>query len=111
MNLVLAKDKSFFLCYEENYKEQMSINDFMFCQVMQDEAICTKVLNILLQDFFDIGTIKVSTSQATIENHPKLKFVHLDVLATDDNLPSQFKSIHFTCNNSFKVLFLGHINI
>jgi len=59
-------------------------NDFMFCQVMKDEAICTKVLTILLQDFFDIGTIKVSTSQATIENHPELKFVRLDVLATDE---------------------------
>ena len=59
-------------------------NDFMFCQVMQDEAICTKVLNILLQNFFDIGTINVSIPQATIENHPELKFVRLDVLATDE---------------------------
>ena len=59
-------------------------NDFMFCQVMQDEAICTKVLNTLLKDFFDVGTIKVSTPHATIENHPELKFVRLDVLATDE---------------------------
>ena len=59
-------------------------NDFMFCQVMQDETICTKVLNILLKDFFDIGTIKVTTPHATIENHPELKFVRLDVLATDE---------------------------
>jgi len=68
----------------EKFQSLTIKDDFMFCQVMQDEAICTKVLNILLQDYFKIGKIKLAKSQATIKNHPELKFVRLDVLAIDE---------------------------
>ena len=59
-------------------------DDFMFASVMKDQRICLKVLNILLKDYFKIGSIKLTTTEATIENHPELKFVRLDVLATDE---------------------------
>ena len=59
-------------------------DDFMFAAVMKDETICLKVLQILLKDYFEIGSIKLTTSEATIKNHPELKFVRLDVLATDE---------------------------
>ena len=67
----------------EKFQSLTIQDDFMFCRVMQDKKICKKVLNILLQDYFKIGSIKIATSQATIKNHPELKFVRLDVLATD----------------------------
>ena len=70
--------------YRQKFLSSTIQNDFMFCHVMQDEGICTRVLKILLKDFFEISSIKVSTSQKTIENHPELKFVRLDVLATDE---------------------------
>ena len=70
--------------YRQKFLNSTIQNDFMFCHVMQDEGICTRVLKILLKDFFEISSIKVSTSQKTIENHPELKFVRLDVLATDE---------------------------
>mgnify|MGYP001004719365 CR=1 FL=1 len=59
-------------------------DDFMFASVMKDKAICLKVLNILLKDYFEIGSIELTTPEATIKNHPELKFVRLDVLATDE---------------------------
>ena len=59
-------------------------DDFMFASVMKDQRICLKVLNILLKDYFKIGSIELTTPEATIENHPELKFVRLDVLATDE---------------------------
>jgi len=68
----------------EKFQSLTIKDDFMFCKVMQDEKICKEVLNILLQDYFRINTIKIATSQATIKNHPELKFVRLDVLATDE---------------------------
>ena len=68
----------------EKFQSLTIKDDFMFCKVMQDKEICKKVLNILLQDYFKINTIKLATSQATIKNHPELKFVRLDVLATDE---------------------------
>ena len=68
----------------EKFQSLTIQDDFMFCRVMQDKKICKKVLNILLQYYFKIGRIKIATSQATIKNHPELKFVRLDVLATDE---------------------------
>ena len=68
----------------EKFQSLTIKDDFMFCKVMQDKDICKKVLNILLQDYFKINTIELAESQATIENHPELKFVRLDVLATDE---------------------------
>ena len=59
-------------------------DDFMFATVMQDEAICLKVLNILLKGYFRIGSIKLAITEKTIKNHPELKFVRLDVLAMDE---------------------------
>ncbi len=70
--------------YRQKFLASTIQNDFMFCHVMQDEAICTKVLNILLKDLFNIGIVKTSLPEATIKNHPELKFVRLDVLATDE---------------------------
>ena len=73
---------------QEKYKKEFQAltiqNDFMFCKVMQDEEICSKVLKILLKGYFEIGAVKIVTSQATIENHPEWKTVRLDVLALDE---------------------------
>lgn len=43
------------------------------------------MLNILLKGYFKIGSIKLTTPEATIKNHPELKFVRLDLLATDES--------------------------
>ena len=70
--------------YIQKFQTLTIQNDFMFCHVMQDKEICSKVLNILLHDYFEIGHIKIITSQASIENHPELKAVRLDVLVEDE---------------------------
>ena len=71
--------------YTKKFQSLTIKDDFMFCHVMQDAEICEKVLNILLQDCLKIGKIKLVKPQETIENHPELKFVRLDVLATDED--------------------------
>ena len=78
----VARDKYWEKCIQE-FRALTIQNDFVFCHVMQDPGICSKVLNILLHDYLEIAPLKLITSQAVIENHPELKSVRLDVLAED----------------------------
>lgn len=70
--------------YIKKFKRLTIKDDFMFCKVMQDKNICLKVLNIVLKNKFEIAPIKSVTPQATIENHPELKDVRLDVLVENE---------------------------
>lgn len=70
--------------YIKRFKELTIKDDFMFCKVMQKESICSKVLNIVLEDHHRIEGIKRISSQADINNHPELKAVRFDILVEDE---------------------------
>ena len=57
-------------------------DDFMFCSVMQDPALCKKLLSIVLSD--TIGTITGLKYQTTFEKGSS-KGIRLDVWAGDDS--------------------------
>ena len=57
-------------------------DDFMFCSVMQDPALCKKLLSIVLAD--TIGTITKLQYQTTFEKG-STKGIRLDVWAGDDS--------------------------
>ena len=57
-------------------------DDFMFSQVMKDEEICKKVVEIILG--IKVGKIEFLTSQHEIEINPEAKSITLDVYLRDE---------------------------
>ena len=62
--------------------EELTISDnFIFCKVMQDEALCRDVLEALLE--IKIREIRYLKTEATIENIYEGRGVRMDVLLED----------------------------
>ena len=57
-------------------------DDFMFCKVMQDEAICKQFLEMVLAD--KIGKIAYLSPQNTVAAGVEAKSVRLDLLVKDE---------------------------
>ena len=70
--------------YRKRFQSLTIKNDFMFCKVMQDEEICSRVINLVLKYQQDIPPLRLIIPQANIENHAELKSIRLDVLAEDE---------------------------
>ena len=58
-------------------------DDFMFCKVMQDEAICKQFLEMVLAG--KIGKITYLSSQNAIAAGAEAKSIRLDILVKDEN--------------------------
>ena len=58
-------------------------DDFMFCKVMQDEAICKQFLEMVLAG--KIGKITYLSSQNSIAAGAEAKSIRLDILVKDEN--------------------------
>ena len=56
-------------------------DDYMFCAVMQDPALCKKLLNFVLED--SVGTITEVSYQTTFEGGSS-KGIRLDIWAGDE---------------------------
>ena len=57
-------------------------DDFMFCKVMQNEAICKEFLEMILKD--KIGKITYLAPQNTVATGIEAKSVRLDLLVKDE---------------------------
>ena len=68
---------------QKRFDDLTITDDYMFCMVMQDKSICTKVLNMVLAD--SIGPISDITYQKTFDQAGYAKGIRLDVWVTDSN--------------------------
>jgi len=66
----------------KKFEDLTITDDFMFCKIMQDSAICQKVLNLVLGD--KIGMITKITYQKVMDEGNNTKSIRLDVYAGDD---------------------------
>ena len=68
---------------QKRFDDLTITDDYMFCAVMQNKSICTKVLNMVLAD--SIGPISDITYQKTFDQAGYAKGIRLDVWVTDSN--------------------------
>ena len=66
----------------KSFDELTIADDFMFCKVMQDEAICKEFLEMILAD--KIGKIAYLSPQNTVAVGIEAKSVRLDILVKDE---------------------------
>ena len=65
----------------KNFEELRFSDDFMFCRVMEDSALCREVLECLLQHpVADIGATEI---QKEIRHSSETKMIRLDVFNED----------------------------
>ena len=67
---------------KKSFDELTIADDFMFCKVMQNEAICKEFLEMVLAD--KIGKITDLSSQDTVVTGSESKSVRLDLLVKDE---------------------------
>ncbi len=65
------------------YEELTLSNDFIFAKVMQNEDLCKKLLEIVLN--IKINKIVYHEEQKVLDDSPDGKAVRLDVYVADDN--------------------------
>ena len=68
---------------QKSFDELTIADDFMFCKVMQDEAICKEFLEMILAD--KIGKIAYLSSQDAITVGSEAKSIRLDLLVKDES--------------------------
>ena len=91
-------------------------DDFMFCKIMQDEAICKQFLEMVLVN--EIGKIAYLSPQNTVAAGIEAKSVRLDLLIKDEAGKSYDIEMAFSdrrpClseNTSFSSEKLAHIQL
>ena len=66
---------------KEKFKNLTIQSDIIFYHVMQNKALCEKLLRLILKKELHI---EETDPQSTLSNHLESKTMRLDVLATDD---------------------------
>ena len=66
----------------KTFDELTIADDFIFCSVMQNTALCKRLLSLVLKH--KIGTILTLVRQKHINNYPESKAVRLDLMIKDD---------------------------
>ena len=66
----------------KSFDELTIADDFMFCKVMEDEALCKTFLELLLTG--KVGKITYLSSQNAVTTHSEAKSIRLDVLVKDE---------------------------
>ena len=78
----------------KSFDELTISDDFMFCKVMEHEALCRPFLEMVVAN--TIGNISYLSSQNAITSNSEAKSIRLDVLVKDERGTSYDIEILFT---------------
>ncbi|MEL3907634.1 MAG: Rpn family recombination-promoting nuclease/putative transposase, partial [Treponemataceae bacterium] len=67
--------------HKKAFEDLTLADDFMFCIVMQEEAVCLQLLNIVLKN--EVGKLIRIIPQDTVAGKNNAKAVRLDIMAED----------------------------